>query len=782
MDFLPLPNGLGSSCSLVPDLGGPDYDNEGFKGYPTRQGWKIDKLRRGDIIGARDEWNEYSQICMKGIPPDQLPKSGEELIMGVIAPFIQTWIFFGLFHEALGRRISRSECLAAQEDRDASKRGYLSARRLFAEFARRKDQVKDDAAWCENFSSCLRDAAWVLNDLDELSKVLGGYVIPGIVHLALSMLVNTLDDYSVIWWRPYIRPANASIRRCRWFEQKLSNDRWCPNLIRRLNTDLGLEGLYFASLLHPVPDNRTHNNCTELACVAYNIGKDEKYKTWHSAQFCNCNDDTCTHSESRCLCKEPRNIESVFNEVIAILQREKIPLIGVRKQDSGLALQVVPFQRGIKYVAISHVWSDGMGNPHRNSLPSCTLQALDYIVSKALNRSSTSGQSNSSYFWIDTLCVPQTPVGIRATAITSMHQIYADADCVLVVCHELWLTPLPLTPDEALVRIFRSKWMTRLWTLQEGALAATLAFQFADHAIDYGYLDDLMVAANCDIVDTSRLVGNRANISLDNVTSIFPKDASDPTQQESRRKLFSSLWGALRYRSTSKMGDVAICAGILLGMDIHPILASPDDQKMEVFWNNQQQIPSGILWVNGPRMEKDTLRWAPVNLLDARTWALSLPDKGPWASKTTAGLTFQGIEGYWLRDAPLPTVANSAIEFVDDRSRETYYISLMQNVGNAEWKELAGDWINCALLWHEAPARDNSAAGALVSCNRIESHTVYARWLAQVRVFMKGGEWDAMMLESPSEYLGSKVVRNMVPIVGVPSVEYIGLEQKWCIW
>src|SRR3979490_2866886 len=115
MDFLPLPDGL-TSHELVPDLGGPDYDNAGFKGYPTRQGWQIDKLRKGDIIGASIEWVEYSQSCMKDVPANQLPESGEELIMAVTGAFTRTWIFCGLFHEALGRPVLRSECLVTRVD------------------------------------------------------------------------------------------------------------------------------------------------------------------------------------------------------------------------------------------------------------------------------------------------------------------------------------------------------------------------------------------------------------------------------------------------------------------------------------------------------------------------------------------------------------------------------------------------------------------------------------------------------------------------------------------
>ena len=40
-----------------------------------------------------------------------------------------------------------------------------------------------------------------------------------------------------------------------------------------------------------------------------------------------------------------------------------------------------------------------------------------------------------------------------------------------------------MDPPEALARIYTSSWMRRVWTLQGGALAQSLYFQFADEAL-----------------------------------------------------------------------------------------------------------------------------------------------------------------------------------------------------------------------------------------------------------------------------------------------------------
>lgn len=778
MDFLALPGGL-QEGAIVPDLGGPDYDNCGFKDYPKRQGWHIEKLMKGDIDGARDEWNEYSQIVMRDVPPDQLPEAAEDLIKAVVGPFIQTWLFFGLFHEALGRPVLRKECSLIPRAHHSPRKRYLSAQSLFAEFMRRKEQIKDDVAWCARFSSCLREAAWALENLDKISLTLGGFVIPGFAQLALCVLVKTLDDYSVIFCQPHIRAANASVGRCRWFEQRLLDDGWCPNLVKRLRTDLGIEGLYYASLTNFASVDRSHDICTDSACVAYNHVEGEIYLFQHSIQHCPCRVEHCSHLADSCICSEPSNMTTAASEAAAVVEKGQTPLLSLVKEDSGLKIRVTPFSRGIKYVAISHVWSDGMGNPYRNSLPLCQIQALHYFVGRARANPT---DSDPAYFWIDTICVPRAPDALRWAAIAAMRDTYRNAECVLVICRELSTISLPSTPDEVLVRIFRSKWMTRLWTLQEGALAARLAFQFADHAIDYDHLDDLMIAAISDVATISRLVGNRANLSLSSITSIISSNSSEGAQGDERENIYSSLWSALRHRATSRRSDEAICAAILLGVNLGPVLDSPNEKKMEAFWTNQDQVPTGILWVNGPRMNIDSLHWAPESLLDARTWALSFPDRGSWARRSSDGLIFQGIEGFSLVNVQLPEMNESVLEFHDARLQVSYYISRMENVGNAQWTGLAEYWTNCVLLWRERPTPEVFSAGILLSCSRTEAGIRHARWLAQVFVSEKGGEWDQLVLGGQSDFADGKVTTQAVPITSVPSVGYIRPDTEWCIW
>lgn len=812
MDFIPLPYGV-HSHQPIPDLGGPDYDYEGFLGYDLRQGWNLDRLRKGDIVGARGDWNEYSQLVLKDYAPETLPETGEELINAVVAPFIQTWLFFGLFHEVLGRQVAREECSVPAVDgieQDGSvRRRSLSAAKLFTEFLSRKSQVKNNSAWAARVSRCLREAAWVLSDLDQVGRKLEGFIVPGDVHMALAALVRALDDYSVIWCRPYITPANAAIGKCSYLEQRLLDDKWCPNMVRRAGIDMGMEGLYYASLLPNFVDEQPHHSaCSSQSCVAFNVDS-ANYRVAHDAEFCDCKSEECSHQEETCACIKPTfSVEKVR----ACLDTGTIPVVSLNERVEGCSVDVTPLQPGMAYVAISHVWSDGRGNPKENSLPLCQVRAIHHFAMGALGKSDAAEehQSSPTYFWIDTLCVPLVPMSTRNEAIRAMAQTYTNATTVLVLSKELLAIAQPPTSDETLVRIFCSRWMTRLWTLHEGALAKDLVFQFQDSHIAYPDLDDAMIAAAEYPDRESRLVGSRANTALTSIIAI--RDASITPWQDYP---LCSLWTALRYRSTSKYWDGPICAATLLGIDPLAILTAESDDKMAAFWSSQPSLPASILFVNGPRMMGDTLRWAPSSLLDPRTVAVSLEHKSPPATPTPQGLLVRGIQGFWLDNCPLPTTEDAVIEFkptpVDSEAR-TYYFAKEPNMENDSWDTLSLHWRQCALLLQDSlPSQSTFTRGVLVSVHDDDgppNHTSpgkigpennnskakgvkdkdgevsLARYLVLVTVFMKGSDYDHWIREKAGEFSDEKGLlrQSRAEVVVAPAVRRIVEEQGWCIW
>jgi hypothetical protein len=184
-----------------------------------------------------------------------------------------------------------------------------------------------------------------------------------------------------------------------------------------------------------------------------------------------------------------------------------IPLIRlVERSRSKFEIETVEtaFANCHKYVALSHVWSDGRGNLQVNALPICQLRHLQSLVSSISEEG-----DGPPFFWLDTLCVPITG-DYRRIAIGRMRRTYEYATKVLVLDSELEVASVKTSPVELLMRITCCGWMRRLWTLQEGALAKTLFFQFKERAVMIGDLaskniqnNDLQLSNPC-AVDSMR--------------------------------------------------------------------------------------------------------------------------------------------------------------------------------------------------------------------------------------------------------------------------------------
>src|SRR5438552_215418 len=118
-----------------------------------------------------------------------------------------------------------------------------------------------------------------------------------------------------------------------------------------------------------------------------------------------------------------------------------------------------------KYVAISHVWADGLGSSSEIGLPECQIRSLSLDVLGSYNTAQFSDEAIIP-FWIDSLCVPSQR-NLRRTAIGIMAKTYANASVVLVLdegIRQIYSTDSIL---EKMFVIFVSAWVQRLWPLQE---------------------------------------------------------------------------------------------------------------------------------------------------------------------------------------------------------------------------------------------------------------------------------------------------------------------------
>jgi hypothetical protein len=260
--------------------------------------------------------------------------------------------------------------------------------------------------------------------------------------------------------------------------EKLISDGWCEYEIAQLyGGSFSAVGILFAASLERPRRRESHQNCSEKICRAFTIDE-ATYKTQHIEDDCACN-----------------HLEINHGDLCSIMKSGQTAILRLEWSESGLLqIKALPSQ-GVEYVAISHVWSDGLGNAVANSLPTCQLEHLDRLV----RRMRSIAETEPIYLWIDTLCVTArgqaktcpTEIGelnCRGLAIRRMRDTYRDATDVLVLDWQLQRSSVATKPEESLLRILTSGWMRRLWTFQEAWLSRNLSVQFRDRAVHLKHL------------------------------------------------------------------------------------------------------------------------------------------------------------------------------------------------------------------------------------------------------------------------------------------------------
>jgi len=239
---------------------------------------------------------------------------------------------------------------------------------------------------------------------------------------------------------------------------------WCPHQINYLAQVYNTAGLQTFASLDRSQRAVDHARCTKAKqCIAVNIDM-RNYTVKHAA--------TCfgTGPGSDCYV-----VRIPYKRLIRVVKSGHVPLVSIRDSEKdGLSFRIHRRRFRDKYSSISHVWSDGLGNPVENALPSCQVRQLQSLLDYQ-------GQDDyaqiSNYLslrfhkmlWFDTLCIPVQPEhsDLRDRCIDSMASIYAGSDRVFVLDKELMSIPSNKDSAETLYRIACSVWMCRSWTLQE---------------------------------------------------------------------------------------------------------------------------------------------------------------------------------------------------------------------------------------------------------------------------------------------------------------------------
>lgn len=426
------------------------------------------------------------------------------------------------------------------------------------------------------------------------------------VIISIIILGETLKNAALQIWPTTLGPSPLhevyTARSQNPLQDRFREHGLCPNQAMMHFKELDITGLYLASQLErPFMQAVRHEKCCDEECVALQTSE-SNYKTIHT--------DECPQDAS---C-----IDTVIEQskISSILYSGGIPIIYVPiipEDGSPPKAKVFDYNSNrIEYVAFSHVWAHGLGNPQQNALPSCQLLHLRHLSAKsaALN-------FRQPAFWIDTLCIPvaQEHKRARKLAIAQLPSTFRQAHRVLVLDADLQRSSKFASRTELATRIMCSGWMRRLWTLQEAVMSengtnvSKVDIQFLEAAVELNSI-------------AARSYNHRyyKEVAIVKVISAFP-------QFQSRDRTFAILAHAVEYRSTSKKEDEAICLAPILGLEYHQLSAimSEDtaERRIQKLYTCIEQIPASILF-NGQKKLGDGFCWAPASLIGSSTLKLRL--------------------------------------------------------------------------------------------------------------------------------------------------------------
>ncbi|KAF9456350.1 hypothetical protein BDZ94DRAFT_1292900 [Collybia nuda] len=371
---------------------------------------------------------------------------------------------------------------------------------------------------------------------------------------------------------------------------------------------MAADDLAFASLLSR-PRIRDHSGCGDILCNAYQT--DETiYTTKHVEDGCEC------------------NFVGVSTSIlIDALSKDKVPKIVITEY---LELKVVS-GHDYPYIAVSHVWADGLGNPFTNALPMCQLRRLRYFANKLylmLNPASTPTGSPVG-LWMDTLCIPvnANAKAYRKKAIQLLGKTFNEANAVLILDRELEVVESATSSFLELgLHILCSGWIKRLWTLQEASLASEahgaskIYLQMRDEAFLYQKYDrDRRAAWRIDDQTTEIQAEERG--LLNDYGVMLELGAQVPSIHAMRDMRegwspFRVIYNALEHRSTSKAEDIPVCVAFLMGKNVSTILSATGmEQRMAEFYMVMREVPHGVIWCERPqKLSIKPFRWAPLSI------------------------------------------------------------------------------------------------------------------------------------------------------------------------
>ncbi|KIJ28478.1 hypothetical protein M422DRAFT_215377, partial [Sphaerobolus stellatus SS14] len=360
---------------------------------------------------------------------------------------------------------------------------------------------------------------------------------------------------------------------------------------------------YFSS--YPSPRrNLDHTKCDEVVCRANNVDV-KVYATKHVIEGCDC-----------------PHMHVPMEDLLDVIKAAGIPIIHWR--DGKIKITRYDEKNITKYIAISHVWSDGLGNEEQSSLPTCQLSRLQGMVDGLFaeahyvdeDYANEKAVEYSSYvqvgFWIDTLCVPvgNDYVEYRQATIRQMGSIYKAAHCVLVLDSRVFEVPSSADILNKILRLYLANWHRRLWTFQEGLFAKSLFFQFSDKALTLDEMAEEYTQYYSQAIP--HLYSSVGDSFTEEFLGLYKLWAMLGMVKSGNFEWFVQEVGR---RTTTKQQDESICLSTLMGLDPGELFKHKGDARMACFYKMVGGFKPQIIFNPFPRLPIRGFGWAPISFV-----------------------------------------------------------------------------------------------------------------------------------------------------------------------
>ena len=697
-----------------------------IRDYPRQRGWDVGRIWEGRL--------RESHICLNRVDNRDVASS--------VAAMLQSWLYFGLLESVLRTRVHvsylvRADVVGAKHIFTQNLHACLQAWVFRIRLA--DDQLKLDMhhhaiktmayvhSWVERLNLWTNpDNRYFCEKLGETYPTFTQLLItilPSIVRLAemidsartSAMPASTLLSLGLAWKHP------QQVRNDR--EGLLIEKGWCLFTVRMLSLNLSESTLDWLACLPAKPILDLHTNCSGVECARNNIDPDH-YEPSHDWKLC----------EGGC-----PNVRPPIEDVLDILGRREncIPVVAIEDQGDGVRLSAVcrPMMSldGDDYIAISHVWVDGLGSTAEVGIPECQARRLLKLGQKV-------SRKTHPRVWIDSLCIPAAR-DERKKAILLMADTYSQASTVLVIDKTIQQQRSCSPIEELYCSIFTSAWMQRLWTYQEACLARTLVFELAE--------DDLY---------TMTFPPQHGSIGKTMIWRSFGAQLTRLRIDPSSVMNLGSVSRALNWRSTKhRIDELAAVAGLvqLSSSALGEILETKDQtDRMCIFLRAVRRVPRNILFITGPKLTMAPFRWAPYTFMNRSELRLSTDP-----NEQTAECGTDGCKGTWLTLSLDHTIAGArtgvpSIHYVGSNwakvSRsEAYVFRIYCKDG---WPEPSSPaYFNMIILNTELTANDSSTINE-------------GAWIQGLAVMKRGGQTIQSLPEpvaTSCDYVGQVLVEKM---------------------